>query len=133
MATVASYGMTFPQRINGKGFFEFTGDIQRLVRCSIYQILGTRPGERVMEPEFGSRIHELIFEPLDQICISLGRVYTVQAIERWEPRVALGDVQVKVNSDAGRMEIYGVYKITKLAVKDSFLLKLPRTEKGRIQ
>jgi phage baseplate assembly protein W len=133
MATVASYGMTFPQRLNGKGFFEFTGDIQLLVRCSIYQILGTRIGERVMEPEFGSRIHELIFEPIDQICISLGRVYTIQAIERWEPRVSLNDVDVRVNTDQGKMEIFGIYEINKRSIKDSFRVGLPRIEKGKIQ
>lgn len=130
--TVASYGFTFPQRINGKGFFEFTGDIRLLVRSSIYQILGTKQGERVMEPEFGSRVHELLFEPIDEITISLARVYTIQAIERWEPRVVLNDVEVRIAIDYGRLEIYGIYEITKQAIKDSFLVGLPRIERGRI-
>lgn len=132
MALFASNGMTFPQHINGRGFFEFTDDIQTLVQNSIVQILGTRLGERVMEPEFGSRIYELIFEPIDAILISLGRVYTIQAINRWEPRATLNDVGLTVDPDGGTFSIYVAYAIVNRNVEDSLAVSIPRLVRGKV-
>lgn len=130
MSLVADYGFTFPQRINSRGFIEFSGDILLLVKNSIYQILGTRIGERWMEPEFGSRIPELLFEPIDQVLVSLARVYTIEAIKRWEPRVRLNSVEVIVNPDQGRVEIYGVYTLVNRGLVDDFAVAFPRFIEG---
>ena len=59
---------------------------------SILQILGTRPGERFMNPEFGSRLKDLVFEPNDSVLKGLIRHYVIDAIERWEKRVYVTDV-----------------------------------------
>lgn len=126
MALIADNGMTFPQKINGKGFFEFTSDIEVLVKHSIYQILGTHIGERVMVPEFGSRLPELLFEPIDDITVALARTYTIEAIERWEPRVELNEVAVNVNPDVGRVEVFGQYVIINRGIVDSFAVAFPR-------
>lgn len=126
MALIADYGFTFPQKINSKGFFEFSSDLQTLVKHSIYQILGTRIGERVMVPEFGSRLPELLFEPIDEVTISLARVYTIEAIEKWEPRVELNEVVVNVNPDANRVEIFADYVILNRGIVDSIAVSFPR-------
>jgi phage baseplate assembly protein W len=130
MGLSANNGLTFPQRINGKGFMEFTDDIQKLVRCSILQILGTWIGERAIEVEFGSRLRELLFEPIDDILLALARVYTIQAIERWEPRVKLNDVGVKINVEQGKVDIYGSYVIVNKNIEDTFEVSIPRLSKG---
>lgn len=132
MALAANYGMTFPQRLNGEGFLEFSGDIQTLVKASIHQILGTRIGERVMLPEFGSRIYELIYEPIDDITIALARVYTIEAIEKWEPRVELNDVNINVNPDQQRLEIIGSYVIVNSDITDEFAVAFPKLIRGGI-
>lgn len=126
MALIADYGFTFPQRINSKGFIEFSGDIKTLVRKSIYQILGTRLGSRVMVPEFGSRLYELLFEPIDEITTALARVYTIEAIEKWEPRVDLNEVAININPDANRVEIYADYVIINRGIVDSAAVAFPR-------
>lgn len=130
MALIAKTGMTFPQRINAKGFIEFTSDIRVLVKHSIYQILDTRIGERPIEVTFGSRLHELLFEPIDEITIALARVYTIDAIERWEPRVVLNEVGAKINVEQGKVEIYGSYVIVNRSIPDSFEVAIPRLVKG---
>ncbi len=35
------------------------------VRQSLMLLLSTRPGERVMRPDYGSNLHRLLFEPND--------------------------------------------------------------------
>lgn len=126
MALTADYGFTFPQNLNAKGFFEFSNDIQTLVKQSIHQILGTRIGERVMVPEFGSRLPELLFEPIDDVTLVLARVYTIDAIEKWEPRVSLNEVVTSINTDANRVEIFADYVITNRNIVDSIAVAFPR-------
>lgn len=65
---------------------------QEHIRESILQILGTRPGERFMNPEFGSRLNDLVFEQNDEVLKGLIRHYVIDAIRRWEKRVVITDV-----------------------------------------
>lgn len=59
------------------------------IKQSILQILGTRPGERLMNPEFGSRLNDLVFEQNDEVLKGLIRHYVIEAINRWEKRVKI--------------------------------------------
>ena len=54
---------------------------------SITMILATTPGERVMRPEYGSRLQELVFQPNDATTAGLAIQYVKEAISRWEPRI----------------------------------------------
>ena len=67
------------------------------VRQAVWIILGTAPGERVMRPDFGCGIYDLVFEPND--ASTAGRVAQEvrQALTVWEPRIDLIDVQVSVH------------------------------------
>jgi hypothetical protein len=56
--------------------------------------LETAPGERVMRPEFGCRIHELIFDPRNAATEGLMIYYVEQALGRWEPRIDVLEVDV---------------------------------------
>lgn len=81
-------GISYPVRTGSKGLFA-TGKDEQLIRGNIIQILGTRRGERVMLPEFGSRIMDFIHEPLDHITCSLLRFELIQSVARWEKRIIL--------------------------------------------
>ncbi len=80
---------------------------------SIQQILGTSPGERVMLPEFGSRLRELLFEPNNAILKSLVRVYVIDAIRQWEKRVIVKKVQIDNDPDQAFLNIHIFYTIIK--------------------
>ena len=58
-------------------------------------ILMTALGERVMRPEFGCRIHELVFAPNDRETAVLAERYVQEALGRWEPRVVIDNVQAE--------------------------------------
>ena len=81
-------GIAYPVRIGDKGLFNEASDIE-LIKGNILQILGTRRGERVMLPLFGSRIPDYIFEPLDHTTCALIRFEAIRAIKMWEPRIIL--------------------------------------------
>ena len=57
------------------------------LRQSIIDILTTYPGERVMRPEYGSRIRDLIDRPVNAQWLADLYFNVAQAITRWEPRV----------------------------------------------
>jgi hypothetical protein len=67
------------------------------IREAIWMILSIAPGERLMHPDFGCRIHELVFAPNDASTIGLARHYVEDALRTWEPRIELEDVIVQVD------------------------------------
>lgn len=81
-------GVSYPVKSGEKGLFNVDTDID-LIEGNIIQILGTRKGERVMLPEFGSKVMDFIFEPLDYITCALIRFELITSIGRWEPRIIL--------------------------------------------
>ena len=83
---MAYRGICYPVKAGNKGLFSSKTDID-LIKGNIIQIIRTRRGQRVMLPQFGSRIPEFIHEPLDEITCSLLRFELIKAIQRWEPRI----------------------------------------------
>lgn len=104
-------GLAFPLQTNPRGELALARgdqDIQQSIRI----ILGTMPGERLMRPEFGCRIHELVFAPRDPATEGLAIYYVEQALGRWEPRIELQEVIVVDDPDHdGAMLIEIKYRI----------------------
>ena len=68
-----------------------------------------------MLPEFGCRIHQLLFAPNTNRTATLARRYVEEALKRWEPRIEVVDVQTEPDpSGAIRVEV--VYKIISTGV-----------------
>lgn len=72
---------------------------ERAIIQSIKTILLTKHYERPFNPDFGSNITKLLFEPLDPItAVSLKREIE-QTLKNYEPRVVLQSVIVKPDFD----------------------------------
>jgi phage baseplate assembly protein W len=76
-----------------------TGRVQSVayeedIRQSILIILETAPGERVLRPNFGCGIHELVFASMDSTTIQLVRSTVEDALRRCEARIELLGVTV---------------------------------------
>ena len=59
------------------------------VRQAILLLLSTSPGERVMRPNYGCDLNKLVFAPNDDTTAGLAIHYVRQALERWEPRIRI--------------------------------------------
>ena len=81
-------GLACPIHTNAQGSFQLSYGTRNLEE-SIAIILKTKLGERVYRPNFGSRLSELAFEPMNTETLSLIRLYVREAIEIWEPRIDL--------------------------------------------
>ncbi|MCQ3932262.1 MAG: baseplate protein [Chloroflexi bacterium] len=87
-------GWAFPPQIDNRGQLALTqGDSE--IQQAIQIILSTSPGERVMRPDFGCRIQELVFAPNNLETCALAERYVREALGRWEPRVTLTKVKAE--------------------------------------
>lgn len=82
------------------------------VRQAIVLLLSTRPGERVMRPRYGSLLHRLVFAPNDATTAGLAIHYVRQALEAWEPRVEVLDVDAGADpTDPERLVVELRYRV----------------------
>lgn len=85
---------------------------ERLIEESIRIILGTAKGERVMRPDFGCGLNELVFAPNDSATATLVGFYVREALLKWEPRIEVLNITVTPDpGDAARMIIDIHYKV----------------------
>src|ERR1700712_1643513 len=79
-------GLRFPVSINLNGGVS-SSQLEENVRQSLFVILGTAQGERLSRPEFGCRIHDLMFAPNSRMTAARAELFCEEAIYKFEPRV----------------------------------------------
>lgn len=103
-------GLAFPLGISAQGGLALSTAGQS-VRESIWLILLTEPGERLYRPEFGCRLSELSFAPINSETLMLMRIWVKEALERWEPRIELEDVLARPQTDKGTVFLIVNYRL----------------------
>jgi phage baseplate assembly protein W len=114
-------GTAFPLALNGSALAR--AEFEESVRQSILIILGTAPGERIMRPDFGCGIHDLVFE--SAIPTTIGRVQQTvhQTLMRLEPRIDVISVDVETGGDGNVLLINIEYQVR--ATNNAFNLVYP--------
>lgn len=87
-------GVPYPVRKSPQGFFYSQGGIDQ-IKSDMLCLLLTNPGERVMNPTFGTPLRKLIFEPNDKGLQTKARNMIINSIKKWEPRIAVKNIEVK--------------------------------------
>ncbi len=114
-------GWAFPPHLNDRDRISMV-DADTDIKQAIYIILNTAPGERVMHPDFGCNIHDLIFWPANDQTAAIIERYVTEALTRWEPRIRLHEVRaVPEATEVGQMLINIVYEIKKSHDKRSMV------------
>ena len=93
---MGSISFGFPFEVNDAG--QVAGeDGDEALRGEIIQVLFTAPGERVVRPDFGCGLFNLVFEP-NNIILAAAMEFTIgQALTRWLGDLILVD-GVEVNA-----------------------------------
>lgn len=81
---------TFDKRIKSVEMVSEEEDI----RQSLYILLSTKQGERIMRPDYGSDVQSMIFEPIDVSTTTYLKETIKRAILYFEPRITLDEVIV---------------------------------------
>ena len=111
--TIIGRGWAFPLGVNPRGMIALT-NAQSEIEQAISLILSTPVGTRVMRPNFGSRLHELIFAPNNSQTMAEARRYVEDALGMWEPRIQVKDVEVSrdpEDKDGARLLIQIHYEV----------------------
>ena len=97
--------------IDPAGAIEMVAD-DDAIRQSLLLLISTRPGERVMRPEYGCDLSRLVFSPNDDTTAGLAIHFVRQAVERWEPRVEILSVDAGPDPEkAPRLQIVLDYRV----------------------
>lgn len=87
-------------QIQGRNKMKYLVDIEN----SIKDILQTPLGSRVMLPEYGSRLYELIDKKIDDEFRANLSWYVIEAVEKWEKRIKIDEVKL-VSLDGHKLKI----------------------------
>jgi uncharacterized protein len=97
---VIGTGISFPPRTNLQGTLQLSFSTPNLEQ-SILIILRTSPGERVYRPDFGCRLGELVFEPLNTQTLLRIRNCVQEALDMWEPRIEVLNIRTEPDPTVG--------------------------------
>jgi len=124
-------GWSFPVELHG-GKLEYASE-EAKIEQSILIILGTAQGERVMRPDFGSRLRELVFAPPNSATRALAAKHVTDALVRWEPRIDVLTVRVEPRGALdGVLDITVEYRVR--ATNSQFNLVYPfYLREGRVE
>jgi hypothetical protein len=91
-------GWKFPLQVTPGGKIAQARYEQRIEE-SIYLILNTAKGERVMVPEFGCGIHDLVFAPNNAATLTVVVQTVREALVAYEPRIDVLDVNAETTPE----------------------------------
>jgi uncharacterized protein len=93
MTSFYGQGFNYPVSLDIAHGILMSSDLANIEQ-SIYIILGTQYGERVMRPTFGCNLKSLVFAPNNQQTAALAKQYVTDGLQTWEPRITLKSVTV---------------------------------------
>lgn len=92
-------GLALPIRPDDNNIFSLTKNSFDQVRHNLRNLLLTNVGERVYQPEFGSRLRELCFEQLDESLPQRIEDEVRRAVNFWLPYVNIVEVETLTQED----------------------------------
>lgn len=96
MADGITYGLQFPFNNSSRGdYLELTEYTAQQIRADLIHLLLTRKGSRYYLPEFGTRLYEFIFEPLDGLTFQSIESDIRDAIQRFMPNLLVNQITIE--------------------------------------
>jgi phage baseplate assembly protein W len=95
MAYGVTYGINFPfqDSLDGK-YLNLSNTTTEDIRSSLIHLLLTRKGSRYFLPEFGTRLYEYIFEPLDGPTFAEIEADIRESVELYIPGITITNIQI---------------------------------------
>lgn len=119
-------GITLPLQLGNTGYFEQSFDTLTQVKSNFINLILTRRGERVHQPEFGCCIHDYLFEQLTAENIEEAQACVTNAVEQWMPFLELEQFSLQADPediDSNRLQLYVGYALKRNPnIRDSIIL-----------
>lgn len=101
-------------------------DEQAVIR-SIRNLLLTGPFERPFQPDFGSQIDKLLFEPISPLSSSLIEDEIIRVVNNYEPRATIAQISVNVFPDQNAYQVTLYFYVGNQTTPTGVNLTLKRT------
>ena len=87
-------GLKLPLTWEEDGFFTQTKTTLQQAGYNISNLLRTMPGERLGQPLYGSRLHYILFEPMEEDINERLQTEIRTAMETWLPYILINDINI---------------------------------------
>ena len=103
-------GVSLP--FNGPaGPFNKTYSTQEQAKSDLINLLLTNKGERVFNPDFGTDLKPVLFEPITEDIIPLIKSLIVDSVNTYVPAVIVSDITIKKDEDQNTISITVTYRM----------------------
>ena len=111
----------------------FTDDVAHVrndnsIKQALKNLVLTMPGEVPFDNSIGSRVSELLFEPMDELISDALQDEIAATINKFEPRVSLINTIIVPNFETGKYSVTIKYRIVGLPLTESVSFVLQRPE-----
>jgi hypothetical protein len=125
-------GITLPLRDSNSGYFEQSYDTLTQTKSNIINLLNTRPGERRMQPTFGSRLWNLLFEQNVDTLPDIAANVVKEDISMWIPNITVVDVtanlyksdQTSADRDIYRLQVAVIFMLNMTKQQDTVTITI---------
>ena len=114
------YGIEFPFRESRDGsFVKMTLSPEREIRTNLIHLLLTKKGSRYFLPDFGTRLYEFVFDPLDGPTFQNIEAEIRDSVERFMPQLQLTNIAITApTSEASTLTPTTAGNVTELNLTD---------------
>ena len=96
MADGTTYGINFPFRDSLTGdYLALTNTANQEIRADLINLLLTRKGARYYLPDFGTRLYEYIFEPMDGLTFDAIESDIRDNVEKYIPNLIINSITIE--------------------------------------
>ena len=99
-------GLKLPMGYSETGYFKQTKTTLQQAKYNIINLIKQIPGERLGQPEFGSNLHTILFEPMNEDFSDILEDAVRTSIEKWLPYINIKRIKITMpNYDINRVNI----------------------------
>ena len=92
-------GITLPIQRGEDGYFRQSFKTFDQVRSNLKNLLLTKRGERILQPDFGSGLHDLLFNPATEKFEEDLENTINDAVAQWLPYVIVEDINIDISKE----------------------------------
>tara|TARA_B000000532_G_scaffold56065_1_gene43620 strand:- start:187 stop:618 length:432 start_codon:yes stop_codon:yes gene_type:complete len=92
-------GITLPIQRGDDGYFRQSFKTFDQVRSNLKNLLLTKRGERILQPDFGSGLHDLLFNPATEKFEEDLENTINDAVAQWLPYIIVEDINIDISKE----------------------------------
>ena len=94
--TKQRYGVAFPFSDSPSGYFlKTTNSPREEIKTNLIHLLLTRKGSRYFLPDFGTKLYQFIFEPIDETTFKAIEADITEAVNTYIPNIKINEIKIE--------------------------------------